>query len=198
MNWPPSTHQDVQDAVVDLRAGGTVRAPLPSTTFSGVFAESFPRWVTQVAGTALTTGQPRLSLIRLRKDEVVTTLSWFNGGTALSGGTHQWAALCDTSGIVLAISADATNAAWVGSTPKSFTMQTPYTVPADGSFYVALCVAATTPPAPMHATISGQLWQYTFPLISGTAPVNTGTPPIVGANIGTITANSLMFYATVA
>jgi hypothetical protein len=196
MAWPPADHADAEAAIEELRSGAQ-RSPLPTVTFPGVFAETIPRSNPVQGGQGFaTTGLTRLQGIRLREGETVSAITYFTGNV-MTGATHQWAALCDLAGTVLAISPDGTNAAWTGSTGKTFTMGTPYEVTADSAFYLALCLAATGLPNPMGYSLGGQLWQYTQPYSAATAGTFTGAPPAVGGSIGTITPSSMLYWAGV-
>ncbi len=174
------------------------RTPLPTTSVPGVFAESLPRWTPSVAGSALSTGIPRLVALRLNAGEVVSSLTFMTGATGGSGMTRQWAALADSSGTILAVSADLGSAAWPGSTLKTFTMGSPYTVPADGVYYAAVDVVGTTPPQLVSLSMSTALQTATLPYVSGVTPSNTGAPPTVGASLGTITHTATINYVAVA
>lgn len=178
-------------------AGGTgssavlqQRSALPS----GVFAETFTRGVTGFAGVTLTSGQPRLTAIPLFAGEVVSAITFVTGGSTETGTTHSWAALCDSGGTVVAISADDTVGTWPSSSAKKFTLASPYTVPTSGVYYTVLCVVASTLPAPMGLTGNSNVAALT-PTIAATAPVNTGTPPTVGASIGTFANVAVSLYA---
>jgi hypothetical protein len=195
MAWPPADHADVEAAVEGLRVG-SARSPKPTTTFPGAFAETILRATGSLTGLQLTSGQPKLSSVQLYAGEVVSSIGFGAGGAGMSGVSHGWAALCDVTGTVRAISADNTSN-WTGSTPRNFAMQTPYTVPADGCYYAVLCIAGTGIGQIVGIGLSGALWGVTYPLTAGTAPVNTGNPPVVGDSIGTITSNQQILYAAV-
>jgi hypothetical protein len=77
----------------------------------------------------------------------VTEIHFVSGGTALVGGTNQWACLLDSSFNVLAVSDDALATAWGVDTDKAFTIAGSGYVPAsDITPYIGLLIAAGTVP----------------------------------------------------
>lgn len=111
---------------------------------TGVFAESFPRsFATEAASGALTSGQPFLVAILLRKGQLVSNI-WFMSGAAATSPTHWFFALYDDKFQLCAQSTDQTTTAWAATTMKTLAMTTPYTVPKTGLYYLMVMMTATT------------------------------------------------------
>lgn len=113
---------------------------------SGAIMESYDRSsCAEVASlTAPVSGTLMLLLCPFSAGDLVTTLDWHSGATALGSGTHQWAALYSTALAKLAVSDDDGATAWGTNTKKTFTLSTPYRIPTTGNYYVGLCVVAST------------------------------------------------------
>lgn len=197
MPWPPTTHADVEAAVNSTRRV-LIRNALPVVTAPGCYAESFSRWHTSAAGNAPVSGQPRLTAMAMAEGEVVTSLTFLTGGAGSAGMTRHWAALSDVSGTVLAVSSDLGSTVWAGSTPRTFTMTSPFAITTDGLYYIVLNVVATTPPQMVSIGGNGPLMTTLQPTMGATAPTNTGAPPTAGVSLGTLTGAAHMQYAAVA
>ena len=127
--------------------------------------------ITETNTTLITTGQVYMQAIWLTAGQVVSAIRIWSATTAASGPTHYNAGLYDTSGNRLATSTDKTSTAWAANTMTSFSMQSPYTVPTSGLYYVAFGMTVST----------------TVPTIKGsTARVDgaiaLATPPISGVS----------------
>jgi len=112
----------------------------------GTFAETIPRHLCDETNTVVASGTLWLQAIYLRAGTMVSSIKLYSattGGTAL---TNQFAGLYDINRNLLASSANGTNGAWASQTLKSFAMEAPYTVPADGLYYIGFFVTATTVP----------------------------------------------------
>lgn len=163
---------------------------------SAALVETVPRafYSTGISNaTALTSGTARIAAIPLVAGQTYSSATFENGTTALGSATHQWAALCDSSGNVVAVSADGTSGAWATNTPKTFTFSSPYTPSTSGMYYLALLVVATTPPTPLSLTGSSAALNTLTPILAGTVASLT-TPPVVSSSIGTISAGSTVIY----
>jgi hypothetical protein len=133
---------------------------------------------------ALTSGRLYVVGYDFRAGDVVTSITFYSTATAISGGTHGWAAVF-TSGIVpLGQSTDDTSVAWAASTAKTFTMSAPVVIPSDGFGYLGLMIAATTPPS-VECTVPGSASQLAAPAVGGQSTLSglTGTAPNPGAAI---------------
>lgn len=121
-------------------------------TARGVIAETFP--VFAANGTAApASGDVRGSLVGLRAGDVVANIT-MNVNTIGATLTHAQFALYKKDGTLLANSADST-ASFTGAAGNvTLAMATPYTVPADDGYYVALFTSGTTPPT-MRTGTSG-------------------------------------------
>jgi hypothetical protein len=130
----------------------------------------------------LTSGTPYLTPIYFYAGEVITTVTFVAGSTPGATLTHQWAAVLSSARAVLATSNNDTTAAWAAEDPKTFTFGSPYTVLADGFHYIALMVAATTPP-----TLRGAAWGTALdsmrPMLTGRSSTSGLTTPSALATV---------------
>lgn len=117
---------------------------------TGALGETMNR---RLAGSAITitTANAVYSAIYLTAGTVVTNITFVSGSTAAGTPTHQLFGLYDSGLNKLASTADATSAAWAANSEKTLALTSPYTVTADGIYYLACAVVATTPP-----TLCGQ------------------------------------------
>lgn len=147
----------------------------------GALAETLPR---QLVGTtlSLTSGQMKLAACRLVGGLTYTSVSFFTGGTALVGGTHQLFGIYDdglgsSSGTPLALlrsTVDDTNTAWAANSLKTLALTSTYTAVRTGLHYIAVLVAAGTPP-----NLVG---------LAGISNLNTLPPIAVGSSGAALTA----------
>lgn len=134
----------------------------------------------EVNTTLTTTGQVYMQAIWLAAGTVVSNIKIWSATTGAGTPTHCNAGLYDSSGNLLATGTDLANAAWGANTLRTFTMQSAYTIPTSGLYYIAYSTVATTCPTIKGPTArtSGVLG-FATPLlcgISGTAYA-TGNMP---------------------
>jgi hypothetical protein len=169
----------------------SVYAAVPPTDnwgISGTKGETMDRNTCPEVNTVVgTTGQIRVQAIWLTAGTVVTNIVLCSATTAASGPTHYVAALYDLTGALLATSADKTSTAWGANTMVTFAMNTPYTIPTTGLYYVMFSMTASTTVVTLKggtATTDGQL-RLTAPVLqgisatayaTGTAPASIGVP----------------------
>lgn len=126
----------------------------------------------------------------LRKGDVVTNLTFRSGATAGATLTHWWFALYSSAATpaLLAQSADQVAAAWAALTAKTLALASPVTITADGYYWAACMVAATTPPSLVGAApllsagaIAAEkpLAQTSGSALVGTAPATIASPTTV-------------------
>ncbi|WP_028275223.1 BNR repeat-containing protein [Arthrobacter sp. I3] len=89
----------------------------------------------------LTSGTLRLNALWLPKGTVVTSLT-FLCGTGATTLTGRWFALYDGAGNKLRVTADDTTG-WAAGVALTLNLSSAYTVPADGTYYAAICEVAT-------------------------------------------------------
>lgn len=132
-------------------------------------AETYSRIGASMLNTvaALVTGDEFLVAIPLRAGMLVSTIVFYSGGTALSGGSNQWFSLRNSSLGLLGVTSDDTSTAWAANAEKPLNLATAYLVPSNGLYYLGIMVNATTVPTLSGVnSISGAL--------GGLAPVLTG------------------------
>lgn len=160
---------------------------------TGTLARTIPRAQVQNLTQALASSVPTARIVALPAGMKVSNLSLMvSVATGETGGSHAWVALTDNNANVLAVSNDSTAATYFAAgtyvtTPLASSVTTSYT----GDYYCVVCVTATQAPnvggapgAGANAVLSG-----TAPTMMGTFP-NQSTPPAVGANLGTLTAQA--------
>ena len=97
---------------------------------------------------ALATGVMTAVPVFLQAGDVITNISVRSGATAANTPTNYWFALYSDAAtpVLLAQTADQTSTAWAANTTKTLPLASAYTVPRHGFYWVAIMVAATTPP----------------------------------------------------
>lgn len=176
------------------------RASLPATAI----AQNMPRTGTPFAGqTIVTNGTAALYLIGFNAGQVVSSVTFCSGGTGLTAGSdpHLWAVLCDSSGVVKAVTADDTSPTWSANTPKTFTFGASYTIPVGGYFYAGLMFAYSSGGTVPTLTGVG----YTVTGVAGIEPItsrasSTGqtTPPALAASLTLGAVKSAVAYVSAA
>ncbi|MCO1575024.1 hypothetical protein M8C13_04525 [Crossiella sp. SN42] len=113
---------------------------------------------------ALTTQVMTSVALFLRKGDVVTNLTFRSGATAAGTPTNYWFALYSSAATpaLLAQTADQLTAAWAANTTRTLALASPVTIPADGIYWAAVMVKATTVP-----TLVGQSPLASAPLLAG-------------------------------
>lgn len=153
----------------------TERYSLPS----GAVAQTMPRTANQSGQNALVSGTLQLFAAGINAGRTVSSVTFVSGGTGLTAGVspHLWACLCDSSGVVKAVTADDTSPTWSANAAKTFTFGTPYTIPVGGLYYLGI----------MFAYSSGG----TVPTLSGITEtltvVNGLTPPLAVTSTSSMT-----------
>lgn len=158
--------------------------------------ENFPRLgsMANLAG-HLTSGRLHLYGMWYEAGDVVTSVSFWSGTTALVTGSNQWAALFDGSRVKLAVSADDTSGAWSASTEKTFTLTAPYTIPTSGVYYHGLCVVASTMPS-MTGFATLATLNAKAPAMSGYADASLTNPASCPATAAALTGTAGVAYTT--
>lgn len=166
---------------------------------TGADAETMTRGtISSITLAALTSAQLFMVAIALVKGQVVNTITFLSGSTAVSTPVNQWAALFSAARVQRAISADDTNNAWGTNAIKTFSMTAPYTIPASGLYYLGLMVKATI----AVPTLAGVLVPNTTalnipPIICGNADAGLTNPASCPSTAGAITVAATMPYAYV-
>jgi hypothetical protein len=181
-----------------------VAAPSPTASAayvapSGAIAESFPRGAGAnfQALSALTSGTLRLLAIPLLSGMTVTSIA-VTSVAAASTPTNQWFGLLDSSRAALRLTADDTTAAWAGNTTKTLALSSPYVVPASGLYYIAIMVAAGTPPTLAGSSSGNGSVPSRAPILGGnTSDTGLTSPPALPFTASAITGSGLLPYVTV-
>lgn len=160
---------------------------------SGALAETFPRWLASSPVTP-SSGTTYVTAISLPKGIVVGNITLASHTAGSSSTTHSWFALLDSTGLVLAVSADGGTANIGGGAYVTKAMTSPYTVTAAGLFYIAQSVTASSMCNWCGAGPLSSIAQRT-PTLCGTA-TNSAAPPTVGTTL-TITSSTANNYGYV-
>lgn len=168
-----------------------------------VLGETYPRLWAQTGGT-LSSGTPRIIAIPLEAGVTVSRITFCVEGTAEAGGSGGWYAFGDTTGgagkmKIQAVSANQTGATvWSPTlTPITLTVSPSFTTPNKNTYYVAVCVVATTLPtlSTLNSQGSATGALNLAPTLCGLGPF-TPSPPAVGTTLA-ITATENYLWATV-
>jgi hypothetical protein len=164
---------------------------LPLSASTSV-AENIPRSLAGESVTiATTSGVVYMMAVYIPSNTVVNNVTVVTGSTASSNDvTINWAALCDNTRKVLAVSANATAQLTPAGFKNTLALSAPYTTTRSGLYYVAYTVGATTTqPTVCGVTSAGTEVNAIVPILCGqSATGSTSTPPAVGATLGAITA----------
>lgn len=123
--------------------------------------------------------------IYLYKDDIVTSLSFQSGATAVGTPAHWWFALYDTAATpaLIAQTADQLTAAWAANTVKTLALSAPYKVTVSGWYNASVMVDCTTVCSLVGAVgalavPSGEpvLSQSSGSALAATAPATIATP----------------------
>lgn len=164
---------------------------------AGALAETFPR-INAQSNDLFSSGSSVIGAIPLPAGIKVSNITVVTGNTAETGGSHGWVALTDSTGKVLAASADQ-GATWLspGNSFITTALATPYTVTAAGVYYIVLGLTATGPPQLLVFSgggVAGAIEQ--APVLGGNAGASAG-PPAAGTTLTlNFTTNSLYAYVS--
>lgn len=159
--------------------GGFATVPAPDFTLPpGAKRQNFKRLGTSSAATlGLTSGRIQAVGIELFAGDLLTSMSFKAGGTALVTGTNQWFALYDLSRNLLRQTVDDGATAWAGSVVKTLALTSTYLVTVSGLYYAAINVTATTPPS-LDGVSAGAPFSGIVPIVAGSGDTGlTGTAP---------------------
>lgn len=176
--------------------GSDVTVPLPPST---AVAESIPRYAGADSVTIATvSGTVYMQAVYIPNNTVVNNITTVVGTTASSNDvTINWAALCDNTRKVLAVSANATAQLTPSGFNNTLALGTAFTTTYAGLYYVAYTVGVTTTqPTLCGKVAAGTELSKIVPILNGTSSTaGTSTPPAVGATLGAITATVNAIYA---
>lgn len=162
-------------------------------------AETVPRTVgAQSVTIATVSGTVYMQAVYIPNNTVVNSISTVVGSQASTNDvTINWAALCDNTRKVLAVSANATAQLTPAGFNNTLALTAPFTTTYGGVYYIAYTVGATTTqPTLTGVTAAGTELTKIVPILAGTsATAGTATPPLVGATLGAITATANTIYA---
>lgn len=184
-------------ALAEFQAPGS-QLPIAPT---GAAGETIPRSLGAGSVTIATvSGTIYMDAIYLPANTLVSDITEVVGSTASSNDvTINWAALCDNTRKVLAVSANATAQLTPAGFNNTLAMGTAFLTTYSGLYYIAYTVGATTTqPTLVGITAAGTELAAIVPILSGTSSTaGTSTPPAVGTVLGAITATTNRRYAFV-
>jgi hypothetical protein len=169
-------------------ASDVVRQNLAGADPGAAFYRSNMRRLDATADLGALTTQVMTSVpIYLRKNDVVTSLSFRSGATAAGTPTNWWFALYSSAATpaLLGQTADQLTAAWAATTNKTLALGSPVTITADGLYWAAIMVKATTVPSLVGVSTTASagivgteknLAQTSGSSLTGTAPSTIATP----------------------
>jgi hypothetical protein len=123
---------------------------LDGTPLTGTIAESCPRWASGGTIAFLASGEGLFAVVHLFAGQVIGHLAWCVGTTGATTPTNQWLGLFDSTGHMVAQTADQLTAAQTASTLYSIAIaqiasgaSATYTVPTTGDYYIGIFTTAT-------------------------------------------------------
>lgn len=146
---------------------------------SVAIAETIPRYLALNAAIP-SSGVLNAAAIRLVAGQVIHSISFATSSTAVSSPTHQWFALLDSTGAVLAVTSDDTTTAWAANTVKTLSLTSAYTVPSSGTYYLAIVITASTTGSYLTPGTPGSAVNALTPVLAYSAGSGLTTPSTVG------------------
>lgn len=134
----------------DRYAADYLRQGSPTNT---TFAETVPRYVAGSDLAIATTGVELAVGVPLQAGDVISTVTFIVGGTALGTGTAGYAVLRGTDGAKLVQTADFGSTARSANTAYSVSLASSYTIVTPGFYYVGISFTASTIPTLRGATV---------------------------------------------
>jgi hypothetical protein len=162
----------------------------PDVLPSGALTQTIPRWTAVANLATLTSGTLVLSAVRLQAGTTVNSISWLSRTTALAGGSNQWFALFNANRQCLAVTNDATSAAWASNSVKTLSLTSPYNVTTTGTYYIGIMVNAATPPSLSGLANASTSMTGIAPILLGTSNTGLTTPFTVGNTATALSAIS--------
>lgn len=150
-----------------------------SATTEGAVAETMHTY-TASGSSSPASGTLYIQKVFIPAGKTVANIGFVTSTTAATGPTHWWAALLDNNYKQIAHSADQLTAAIPASTWQNLPMTAPVNITRTGTYYLAVMIAATTPPTLACAT--------TAPLTVFVTGANAPTPFPNGASTSGLTA----------
>ena len=129
---------------------------------TGTFAQNYPKNLISADNAIGTTGLITGMSVALHAGDVITKASVMVGATAGATLTHKYFALYSNATIPALIGTqqvDDTGASMAANTLYTGTFGAPFTITADGLYWVALCITGTTIPTLLgraQATVAAQ------------------------------------------
>jgi hypothetical protein len=166
---------------------------------SGTISESFPRGsgANFQALSALTSGTLRLVAIPLLAGMSITSIG-VTSVAAASAPTNQWFGLLDSSRAAIRFTVDDLTTAWAGNTTKVLALTSLFVPTVSGLYYVAINVAATTPPTLAGSSSGNGAVPTRAPILGGnTSDTGLTAPPAIPFTAGAITGSGLLPYVSV-
>lgn len=173
--------------------GGNVRdalgandAALPSSP-STFWRANQPRFglydsASDTGQVALATGVMTAVRIKLAAGDVITNISARSGATAAGTPTNYWFALYSNAAVpaLLSQTADQTSTAWAANTTKTLALGAAQTITVPGYYWVAIMVAATTPPTLLGGIAVAPIvtGEANMSVTSGSGLTTTATPTL--------------------
>lgn len=168
---------------------------------TGALAETYSRVNGATDQALLSTGRLSLQAIPLAAGQVITSITFMSGTTALSVGSNQWFALFDSSRNKLAITTDGTSGAWAANSTKTLNLSPgTFTTTYTGLYYLGICVVATTPPSLAGMSTGaaiGPVLDVIAPAIGGTSSTGLTNPASCPSQAAAITGGPGHPYAYV-
>jgi hypothetical protein len=162
---------------------------------TGAIAETYSRiGASLVAQSPLASGQMAFIAIRLMRGTVVSKITFYSGSTGTVTPTNQWFGLWSSTLSQLGVTNDDTTTAWAANTEKQLTLASPYTVTADGLFYLSCMVTAATVPT-IYGITGDASTSGLAPAVAGKDTTHTGltTPGSAPATATLATLSSAMW-----
>lgn len=192
----------VANAINGFVPGGGQPASVLGPT--GATAETIPRALGAESVTiAVASGTLYLQALYIPANTVVNNLNFVVGTTGSTGVSHNWAALYNSSRVLLAISGDNTSADVSANSLLTYAVAnvaagaaSSFTTTYSGLYYIGFMIATgTTQPTMVGVTSAGSTLNNLTPKLAGTSNTGLTTPQTFPTTATAITASASELYA---
>jgi hypothetical protein len=159
----------------------------------------YPRHGVRADLALLASGTQTLVAVPMLKGDVMTSITFFAGATALGTPTHWWFSLYDSALNKVGQTADQVAAAWAANTAKTLPLAGgPFTAALSGVYYVGICCVGAVTPSLRAANVQHSIVNLG---IAGQAPLGVdsgaGLTNVAPAAITLVTSNIQLPYCVV-
>lgn len=154
--------------------------------------------ISSITMATLTSAQLYLVGIELFSAQLITSISFVTGSTAVNTPTNQWFSLWSPARVQLGLTSDDTTTAWGANATKTLNLASAYTIPTTGLYYIGCMVKATVAVPTLQGIIVPNTTVLNIPpIICGNADAGLTNPASAPGTAAAITVAGNVPYAYV-